>query len=116
MQLGNLTEHLLYYKRDLNAMIPESDFKGYILLDFEHWRADWNSTPSLYRTKSLELAGNNKSLAKKQYEAGAKKFMLATIGNNDFFLCVCACLQRTYFRNNEEDEARKYCGMVWVSS
>jgi hypothetical protein len=33
------------YERDLAEKIPDENFKGVCLLDFEQWRADWNSTP-----------------------------------------------------------------------
>lgn len=78
-QHGNLSEHLIYYERDLAALIPEEDFVGVCLLDYEFWRADWNSTPSAYRTKSIDAAGGDAVLAKAEYEEGARLFMLATI-------------------------------------
>jgi hypothetical protein len=78
-QNGSLEVHLARYRISLNALIPDPSYQGYCLLDYEHWRADWNSTPPDYRTASLELAGGNATLAAEQYEAGAKRFMLATI-------------------------------------
>ena len=34
-QLGNLENHLFIYKRDLAALIPEEDYEGYCLIDYE---------------------------------------------------------------------------------
>jgi hypothetical protein len=78
-QLGDLAYHLEYYKTDLNALIRDPDYQGYCLLDYEYWRADWNSTGGLYRQHSIEAASGNETLAALEYEAGAKRFMLATI-------------------------------------
>ena len=36
-QKGDLATHLSYYKRDLAAIIPEIDYRGYCLLDYEFW-------------------------------------------------------------------------------
>jgi len=78
-QHGNLSEHIEYYERDLAALIPKEDFVGVCLIDYEFWRADWNSTPGVYRTKSIEATGGDEVLAKAEYEEGARLFMLATI-------------------------------------
>ena len=65
-QQGDLATHLAYYKRDLAALIPEADYEGYCLLDYEYWRADWNSSSAVYKTKSLDLAGGDVTLARKR--------------------------------------------------
>jgi hypothetical protein len=78
-QLGSLEVHLARYRISLNALVPDPEYRGYCLLDYEHWRADWNSTPPDYRTASLEAAGGNLTRAAAEYEAGARRFMLATI-------------------------------------
>lgn len=64
----------------LAVLCSDLDYTGYCLLDFEFvtcnlnsagfvifqdrfWRADWNSTPPLYRSKSIENTNGNISLA-----------------------------------------------------
>jgi hypothetical protein len=36
-QNGSLATHLEYYRRDLRALIPREDYRGYCLIDYEHW-------------------------------------------------------------------------------
>ena len=78
-QRGNLTAHLVKFRRDLAALVPAADYVGYCLLDFEQFRADWNSSDPAHRAASVRAAGGNATLAKLQFEAAAKDFMLGTI-------------------------------------
>ena len=78
-QNGSLEVHLARYRVSLNALIPEVDFQGVCMLDFEHWRADWNSSDWNERERAVAFAGGDVALARVQYEEATKRFMLATI-------------------------------------
>ena len=60
-QRANLSAHLQKFRRDFAALVPDPDYRGYCLLDFEQFRADWNSTPDAYRNASVQAAGGNAS-------------------------------------------------------
>ena len=79
VHLPSFAVHLERYRVSLAALIPEADYEGICLLDFEHWRADWNSSSWQNRERSVEFAGGNISLAKQQWEDATRAFMLATI-------------------------------------
>ena len=90
-QNGSLEVHLARYRISLNALIPEEDYQGVCMLDFEHWRADWNSSDWNERERAVAFAGNgNVLLARQQYEAATRRFMLATI--NETRLMRPGCL------------------------
>jgi hypothetical protein len=38
-QRGNLTAHLVRFRRDLAALVPDRNYRGWCLLDFEQFRA-----------------------------------------------------------------------------
>ena len=78
-QNGSLAVHLERYRISLNALIPEEDYVGVCMLDFEHWRADWNSSDWNERERAVAFARGNVTLARLQYESATKLFMLATI-------------------------------------
>eukprot|EP00729_Bicosta_minor_P010627 gene10627-4939_t len=46
-QRGNLTLHLDSFNAAWVKMIPDAGWEGYCLLDYEFFRADWNSTPDV---------------------------------------------------------------------
>ena len=77
---GNLTLHVTEFETRLRALVPDKNFSGICLLDFETMRADWNSTSFAMRQASLLLAGNNIAHAQQQYEAAARRWFEATIG------------------------------------
>ena len=99
-QLGNLTVHLTKYRTSINALIPNTQYQGYCLLDYEFWRADWNSTAEVYRTKSVELANGNVALATQQYEKATQRFILATINETRRLRPGCKMGFYGYPRNN----------------
>lgn len=114
-QLGNLTLHLNKFRADFAAEVPNPDHRGYCLLDFEFFRADWNSTPDPYRNASLAHAGGNVGQAKEEYEAGAKAFLLGTIQAARALRPGCKLGCYGYPRNNLPTAAantpawKKYC-------
>jgi hyaluronoglucosaminidase len=71
--------HLQHFEQDFAAEIPDPHYKGYCLLDYEFWRADWNSTPDMYRAASIAAANGDVHKAQIEYETGAKRFLLGTI-------------------------------------
>ena len=86
-QLGNLTFHLVKLARDLKSILPPNA-SGACLLDYEQWRADFNSTPFFYRNLSIAYAiAQNPSLnssaalalATAQFEAAARVFLEASL-------------------------------------
>jgi len=114
-QRANLSAHLQKFRRDFAALVPDPDYRGYCLLDFEQFRADWNSTPDAYRNASVQAAGGNATLGKLQYEAAAKRFMLGTIVAARALRPHCATGYYGYPRNDlptsarESPTFRKFC-------
>ena len=99
-QNGSLEVHLDRYRISLNALIPEEDYTGICMLDFEHWRADWNSSDWNERERAVAFAGNgNVTLARSQYEEATKRFMLATINETRFMRPGCLIGWYGYPRN-----------------
>ena len=67
-QTSNLSAHITTLRRGIPALIPDAGFSGVCLLDFESMRADWNSSNPASRALSIAYAGNDTTLAKRQYE------------------------------------------------
>ena len=99
-QRANLSAHLQKFRRDFTALVPDPQYRGWCLLDFEQFRADWNSTPDVYRAASIKAAHGNETLGKLQYEAAAKAFMLSTIDTVKALRPGCATGYYGYPRNN----------------
>eukprot|EP01043_Picozoa_sp_COSAG02_P008979 COSAG02_NODE_298_length_25350_cov_48.266999_12_plen_392_part_00 len=78
-QTSNLSAHVAALRRGIGVLIPDEEFAGVCLLDFETMRADWNSSNPASRALSITYAGNDTDLAKRQYEAAARRFFEATI-------------------------------------
>ena len=78
-QTSNLSAHLAALRRGIPELIPDASFAGICLLDFETMRADWNSSNPASRALSVAFARNDTELAKRQYEAAARRFFEATI-------------------------------------
>jgi hyaluronoglucosaminidase len=114
-QLGNLTLHLEKFNRDFAAEVPDPKYRGYCLLDFEFWRADWNSTPDAYRNASIVNAAGDVHKAQLEYEAGAKAFLLGTMEAARALRPGCKLGCYGYPRNNLPAHAKstpawkKYC-------
>ena len=91
-QLGNLTYHLQQVKADIISVIPDSNFDGLAVIDFEAWRPlfkhnfDWLK---IYQEASEELVKKEhpswtnptliKQEAEEEFNAAAKTFFLSTI-------------------------------------
>lgn len=90
-QEGNLTLHLDYFRRHLNEQIPNANFSGIGVIDFESWRPifrqNWASL-QIYRDYSIDLerqrhpGWSQKALqleASKSFERAGKIFMQKTL-------------------------------------
>lgn len=91
-QEGNLTAHLEIFADQIqNKLIPDKNFAGVAIIDFEHWRPIWNEnfgslTP--YRKLSRMIEQNKHPLwtvsqiekeASKRFEKAAWQFFRATL-------------------------------------
>ena len=101
-QLGDMELHLYLLDRDLKAIFDGvvDTYEGYCLLDYEHWRADWNSTSWQYREKSLHLTNGSLALAIHDYEAATRLFMTETIKKTKETIPGCKVGWYGYPRNN----------------
>lgn len=54
-QLANLTRHEELIAKDVEARVPDPDYDGLIVVDYESWRAVWNFTSSVYQNASVAL-------------------------------------------------------------
>jgi hypothetical protein len=87
-QRANLSAHLAELARDIQRDIPDLNFSGWAVLDYEAWDPVWELTKPEYREASKEIVRRNspgrpdadvERLAKANYESGAKRFMLDTL-------------------------------------
>jgi hyaluronoglucosaminidase len=89
-QAANLSLHLELVAEGVRRRVPDANFSGRVVIDFESWRPTWDSTRQQYVTYSVSLvkqqvpstAGNATAvdaLAKEQYEAAALVFLVETI-------------------------------------
>ncbi|XP_054768823.2 hyaluronidase-like [Lytechinus pictus] len=53
-QLGNITAHLEKVADDIQSMIPDPDYNGFCVIDWESWYPQWDSIERRYRTYSIE--------------------------------------------------------------
>ena len=76
-QLGNITAHLENVTADINAAIPNPEFSGLGVLDFEEWFPVWdmnfdNNVQAKHKKASIELVKkNNPQLTDKEAEEKA---------------------------------------------
>uniref|UniRef100_A0A0N5A9Y7 Hyaluronidase n=1 Tax=Syphacia muris TaxID=451379 RepID=A0A0N5A9Y7_9BILA len=90
-QKANLTEHLLKVKADIKVAIPNENFNGLAIIDYEEWRPlfamNWGSK-HIYQQKSVEYVYNRtRNISKKsaisiatiEFERYALRFMTATL-------------------------------------
>ncbi|XP_068670719.1 hyaluronidase-1-like [Montipora capricornis] len=90
-QLGNLSKHFMKVEEDIQRVIPDPDFQGIGVIDWEIWRPvfdrNWE-TLSIYRTKSVELVkakypslpdALTEVIARIEFEAAARQFMEGTV-------------------------------------
>ena len=55
-QLANTTAHVAAMEKDMASAIPDKEFAGYIVHDWEAWEATWGYASAEYRNASIALA------------------------------------------------------------
>ena len=55
-QLANKTAHVEAMEQDMKTAIPDKDFDGYIVHDWEAWEGTWGYASDEYRNASVALA------------------------------------------------------------
>ncbi|XP_072254842.1 hyaluronidase-1-like [Pyxicephalus adspersus] len=90
-QNQTLKKHLTKAIDDIMALIPNKDFQGLGVIDWENWRPMWDRNwdkKNIYRTKSIELVkarhpdwSNHllQKLAKEEFTLAARSFMSETL-------------------------------------
>ncbi|XP_071501941.1 hyaluronidase-1-like [Diadema antillarum] len=90
-QLGNITQHLEKAAADVLAAIPDPDFSGVGVIDWESWRPQWEQdfdTLAIYRNKSLDHVRASlpyiddatvEMLAQLEWTQAAKLYMESTL-------------------------------------
>ncbi|KAM4748884.1 hyaluronidase-like [Rhinophrynus dorsalis] len=90
-QNESLTKHLRRAEHDINKLIPNKDFQGLGVIDWENWRPQWDrnwGSKHIYRNKSMELVKKRyphwldeevRKLAKQEFEVAGKDFMNKTV-------------------------------------
>jgi hypothetical protein len=90
-QNGDLHAHLVKMRTDIARQIPDPNWSGYAMIDYESWKPLWDlewPDGDLYREESRRLvrsrypgmsAAQVEAKAKEEYEAAAKDFWLATV-------------------------------------
>ena len=87
-QLGDLEAHLARIESDLNSYVPDPEWDGYAVIDYEAWPTYWEGAYPEVQEISREHVRRNhpgytrqevEARAKAEFEAGAREFLLATI-------------------------------------
>lgn len=90
-QSGDLSKHLERSTQDILNTIPDKNFNGVGVIDWESWRPSWNfnwKPLDIYRDKSRELvkkknpsldSKKTEELARSEFEEAAKSYMLETL-------------------------------------
>ncbi len=88
-QAGNLSLHIDTIKQTVSAWIPDPDWNGNAVIDFEQWTTVWDyMNESIYQNYSIQLAQaqypNYNStqiyaIAKQQFESAAMQFFVETL-------------------------------------
>ncbi len=87
-QRANLSAHLDELTRDIQRDIPDPNFNGWAVIDYEAWEPVWELTKPEYREASIEHTrrasgprpeADIQRLAKASYESAARRFLLETI-------------------------------------
>ena len=88
-QLANYTIHKAMMERDMASAIPDPNFAGYIVHDYEAWSPPWGMASAVYRNASIALARAQsppgtpepaiEALAERSYDTAALEFLTFTI-------------------------------------
>eukprot|EP00057_Strongylocentrotus_purpuratus_P023628 XP_011678102.1 PREDICTED: hyaluronidase isoform X1 [Strongylocentrotus purpuratus] len=87
-QLGNITAHLEKMADDINREIPDRQYNGLVMIDWEEWSPQWLGTEPRYRRFSMDSVRSKhpgwdnatiEAVAKLEWTQGAKLFMESTL-------------------------------------
>uniref|UniRef100_A0A8C5PN78 Hyaluronidase n=2 Tax=Leptobrachium leishanense TaxID=445787 RepID=A0A8C5PN78_9ANUR len=90
-QNESIKKHLKKAEQDIERLIPNKDFQGLGVIDWENWRPQWDrnwGNKTIYRNKSIELVKRHHPdwsldkltpVAKKEFDAAGKEFMMETV-------------------------------------
>ena len=79
-QLGNLTEHLNQVRKDIAIQLPDPNFSGYAVIDWEVWVPSFEILSmypgyQIYYNRSLALAKGNATEAAIHWDEASMTFM-----------------------------------------
>ncbi|XP_053572630.1 hyaluronidase-1-like [Bombina bombina] len=89
-QNQSLKKHLMKARDDINKFIPDKNFKGLAVIDWENWRPLWDrnwGSKDIYRSTSVKLAKEHhpdwpdtllRKMAKEEFETAGENFMKDT--------------------------------------
>jgi len=87
----SLDAHLHQARRDILHFLPDPDFRGLAVIDWEYWRPQWSRNwhrKDVYRRRSRELVAEShgnatatqvEELARRRFEESARTFMQRTV-------------------------------------
>ena len=83
-QLGNLTEHLNQVRKDIAIQLPDPNFSGYAVIDWEVWVPSFEILSlypgyRIYYNRSLALAKGNATEAAIHWDEASMTFMVETL-------------------------------------
>ncbi|KAM8972076.1 hyaluronidase-1-like [Pelodytes ibericus] len=90
-QNEDLQKHLRKAEQDINKRIPDEDFQGLGVIDWENWRPLWDrnwGSKTVYKNLSIELVRNShpdwsdeklRDKAKEEFQTAGEAFMTETI-------------------------------------
>ncbi|XP_051841983.1 hyaluronidase-1-like [Antechinus flavipes] len=90
-QNANFGAHMANSYNDILTTLPEPDFKGVVVIDWEEWRPIWSmnwDSKKIYQKHSLDLVREKhpdwcpqhiKEVAKKEFEEAARRWMAGTL-------------------------------------
>lgn len=87
-QLADLENHLARVRRDVVAALPNPDWDGFAVIDYEAWHLLWEYMPEKYREESRKVVRAQhpnlpetqvEEIAKGQFENAAMRFLTETL-------------------------------------
>lgn len=87
-QLADLNKHLARVRRDVSSTIPDPDWDGFAVIDYEAWHLLWEYMPELYRDESRKVVRSAhpdlpetqvEEIARGQFENAAVQFITKTL-------------------------------------
>ncbi|XP_035696340.1 hyaluronidase-1-like [Branchiostoma floridae] len=87
-QVVNITAHLAKAAEDIVAIIPDPDFQGLAVIDWEKWKPVWHRNEIIYKNASRELVEKRhpdwpkekiEAVSKEEFETAARTMFEETI-------------------------------------